>query len=188
VAARIFTVRHGETEWSLSGQHTGRTDIPLTEGGRELATHLEEPLHRYEFALVLTSPFSRARDTAALAGFPHAVVDDNLKEWDYGDYEGLRTADIRKERPSWFLWEDGVPNGETINQVAGRADRVIERARATDGNVLVFAHGHYLRILAARWLGQDPRFGRHLILSPATLSILGEERDEPALELWNSTQ
>ncbi|MEY2447101.1 MAG: hypothetical protein QOH79_577 [Acidimicrobiaceae bacterium] len=184
--ARLFAVRHGETEWSLSGQHTGRTDVPLTETGRERAKQVGEVLAGRAFALVLTSPFSRARDTAALAGFPGAVVDDDLREWDYGDYEGLKTLDIRKERPGWFLWDDGVPHGETIDEVAARADRVIARVRALDGDVLVFAHGHILRVLTSRWLEQPPGFGRHLILSPATLSILAHERESPALETWNA--
>jgi broad specificity phosphatase PhoE len=184
--ARLFAVRHGETEWSLSGQHTGRTDVPLTDAGRERAMQVGDMLAGRSFALVLTSPFSRARDTAALAGFPDALVDDDLREWDYGDYEGRKTLDIRKERPGWFLWDDGVPNGETIEEVAARADRVITRVREVDGDVLVFAHGHILRVLAARWLEQPPGFGRHLILSPATLSILAHEREAPALETWNA--
>jgi probable phosphoglycerate mutase len=184
--ARLFAVRHGETEWSRSGQHTGRTDVPLTEAGRARATQVGDLMRGREFALVLTSPFSRARDTAALAGFPNAVVDDDLREWDYGDYEGLKTLDIRKERPNWFLWDDGVPNGETIDEVALRSDRVIGRVREVDSDVLVFAHGHILRVLAARWLEQPPGFGRHLILSPATISILAHEREAPALETWNA--
>ncbi|MEY2420971.1 MAG: hypothetical protein QOI95_1038 [Acidimicrobiaceae bacterium] len=187
MAARLIAVRHGETEWSLSGQHTGRTDVPLTDAGRERAKQVGDLLSGRAFALVLTSPFSRARDTAALAGFGDAIVDDDLREWDYGDYEGLKTLDIRKDRPGWFLWDDGVPNGESIEAVAARADRVIQRVREVDGDVLVFAHGHILRVLAARWLDQRPGFGRHLILSPATLSILGHEREAPALETWNAS-
>jgi probable phosphoglycerate mutase len=183
---RLFAVRHGETEWSLSGQHTGRTDVPLLEVGRERAKKVGEFLSGRAFALVLTSPLSRARETATLAGFPDAAVVDDLREWDYGDYEGLKTLDIRKDHPGWFLWDDGVPNGETIDEVASRADRVIERVRQVDGDVLVFAHGHILRVLAARWLDQPPGFGRHLILSPATLSILGYEREAPAIETWNA--
>jgi probable phosphoglycerate mutase len=182
----LFAVRHGETEWSMSGQHTGRTDIPLLDVGRERAKKVGEFLAGQKFALVLTSPFIRARETAALAGFPDAGIDDDLREWDYGDYEGLKTLDIRKDQPGWFLWDDGVPNGETIDEVSARADRVIERARRVDGDVLVFAHGHILRVLGSRWLGQPPGFGRHLILSPATLSILGHEREAPAIETWNA--
>jgi probable phosphoglycerate mutase len=184
--ARLFAVRHGETEWSLSQQHTGRTDIPLTDKGRDRAKRVGDALAGQQFELVLTSPFSRARDTAALAGFPRAEVVDDLREWDYGDYEGLKTLDIRKDRPGWFLWNDGVPNGESIDEVAARADRVITRVRSVEGDVLVFAHGHILRVVAARWLEMDPRFGRHLILSPATLSILAHEREAPALETWNA--
>jgi probable phosphoglycerate mutase len=187
VAARLFAVRHGETAWSLSGQHTGRTDVPLTDEGRARASEVGDLLRGRQFALVLTSPFSRARDTAALAGFADAAVDDDLREWDYGDYEGLKTLDIRKERPGWFLWDDGAPNGETIDEVAARADRVITRVREVGGDVLVFAHGHILRVLAARWLEQPPGFGRHLILSPATISILAHEREAPALETWNAS-
>jgi probable phosphoglycerate mutase len=183
---RLFAVRHGETEWSLSGRHTGRTDVPLLDVGRERAKKVGEFLSGETFALVLTSPLSRARETAALAGFPDAAVDDDLREWDYGDYEGLKTLDIRKDRPGWFLWDDGVPDGETIDEVAARADRVIERVRQVDGEVLVFAHGHILRVIGARWLDQPPGFGRHLILSPATLSILGYEREAPAIETWNA--
>ena len=186
MAARLFAVRHGETEWSLGMRHTGTTDVPLTDTGRERATKLGDALRGRSFALVLTSPLSRARDTAALAGFPDAEVDDDLREWDYGDFEGRTTLDIRKERPGWFLWDDGVPNGESIDDVAARVDRVITRVRAVDADVLAFAHGHVLRILASRWLALEPRFGRHLVLSPATLSILGHEREVPALECWNA--
>ena len=186
MAARIYAARHGETEWSLSGRHTGRTDVPLTDNGREQAKKLGAVLAGRKFTVVLTSPFSRARDTAALAGFNDAEVDDDLREWDYGDYEGLKTLDIRVGRPGWFLWRDGVPNGEEIDAVAARADRVIQRLRAVDGDALVFAHGHLLRVLAARWLEREPAFGQHLVLSPATLSILGHERESPALETWNN--
>jgi probable phosphoglycerate mutase len=183
---RVTLIRHGETEWSRSGQHTGTTDIPLTEQGRALATKLEAALRGKAYAIVLTSPLSRARDTAAIAGFGDAVVDDDLREWDYGEYEGLTTPQIRERRPGWFLWEDGVPGGETIEAVAARVDRVIRLTQDADGDALLFAHGHLLRILAARWLGQPPGFGRHLVLSPATVSVLGWEREEPAIEVWNS--
>ena len=182
----LTLVRHGETEWSRSGQHTGTTDIPLTDRGREVAVGLEASLRGREFALVLTSPLSRARETAALAGFPDAEVDDDLREWDYGEYEGLTTPQIRETRPGWFLWEDGAPGGEAIEAVGARVDRVIARARAADGDAVAFAHGHLLRILASRWLDKDPRFGRHLILSPATFSVLGAERAAPAIEVWNA--
>jgi probable phosphoglycerate mutase len=182
----LTLVRHGETEWSRSGQHTGTTDIPLTARGRELAVKLEAALRGRAFALVLTSPLSRARDTAAIAGFAAAGVDDDLREWDYGEYEGLTTPQIREGRPGWLLWDDGVPGGERIEDVAARVDRVIARVRAVDGDALLFAHGHLLRILSARWLGEDPGFGRHLVLSPATLSVLGWEREAPAIEVWNA--
>jgi len=186
MSSRLFAVRHGETEWSLSGQHTGRTDVPLLDAGRDRAKQVGAFLTGRSFAQVLSSPFSRARETAAIAGYPDAEIDDDLREWDYGDYEGLKTLEIRKDRPGWFLWDDGVPNGESIDEVAVRADRVIARVRAVEGDTLVFAHGHILRILSARWLDQPPGFGRHLILSPATLSILGHEREAPALESWNA--
>ena len=182
----LTLVRHGETEWSRSGRHTGSTDIPLTARGRELALKLEAPLRGRAFALVLTSPLTRARDTAAIAGFADAIVDDDLREWDYGEYEGFTTPQIREARPGWFLWDDGAPGGEAIDEVAARADRVIARARAVDGDALVFAHGHLLRILAARWLDKAPSFGRHLVLSPATFSVLGAERAVPAIEVWNA--
>src|SRR5689334_4246765 len=186
MAARTFVVRHGETEWSRAGRHTGRTDVPLTNAGQEAARRLADALRDQRFALVLTSPLARARDTATLAGFADAQTDDDLREWDYGDYEGRTSADIRKDRPDWFLWDDGVPNGETIDEVAVRCDRVIAKVRAIDGDALAFAHGHVLRILAARWLGREPGFGRHLELSPATVSILAFEHDVPALECWNA--
>jgi len=184
---RLFTIRHGETEWSRAGQHTGHTDVPLTAAGRTAAERLAPLVNGHAFSLVLTSPLSRARDTAALAGYPDAVVDPDLREWDYGDYEGRTSVDIQTERPDWFLWNDGVPNGETIAEVATRCDRVIERVRVAEGDVLAFAHGHVLRILAARWIGQDPGFGRHLLLSPATISILASEHAVPALESWNAS-
>ena len=183
---RLFIVRHGETEWSRAGRHTGRTDEPLTDAGQEAARHLADALRGHRFALVLTSPLSRARDTAALAGYPNAETDDDLREWDYGDYEGRTTSEIRADRANWFLWDDGVPNGETIGDVAARCDRVIARVRSAGGDALAFAHGHVLRILAARWIAHEPGFGRHLVLSPATVSILAAERDVPALEAWNA--
>jgi len=184
---RLTVVRHGETEWSRDGRHTGRTDIPLTDAGRAVAGALVHALGRRTYALVLTSPLARARDTAALAGFPDAAVDEDLHEWDYGDYEGRTTAEIRSTQDrDWFLWDDGVPNGETLGEVSVRADRVIDRVRTIDGDVLAFAHGHFLRVLASRWLGLAAGFGRHLVLSPATLSVLGWERHAPAIEAWNA--
>ncbi|HEY2815220.1 MAG TPA: histidine phosphatase family protein [Acidimicrobiales bacterium] len=184
---RLTVVRHGETEWSRNGRHTGRTDVQLTDEGRAVASKLEHALRGRSFALVLSSPLSRARDTASLAGYPDAIVDENLREWDYGDYEGITTAEIREKLQSdWFLWRDGVPNGEGIEQVAARADGVIVRARGAGGDALVFAHGHFLRVLGARWLGIEPGFGRHLVLDPATLSVLGWEHGTPAIDAWNA--
>jgi probable phosphoglycerate mutase len=184
---RLTVVRHGETEWSRDGKHTGRTDIPLTDAGRAIAAKLTQALGHRTYALVLTSPLGRARDTAALAGFPEAVVDDDLREWDYGDYEGRTTLEIRSsDDAGWLLWDDGVPNGETLRDVAARADRVIARVRTFEGDVLAFGHGHFLRVLASRWLDVDPGFGRHLMLSPATLSVLAWEHHVPAIEAWNT--
>lgn len=184
----VTLIRHGETEWTITGQHTGRTDVPLTETGREQAKQLGERLAGQEFALVLTSPLSRAAETCQLAGLgEHAVTTDDLREWDYGDYEGRRTVDVRAERPGWSLWTDGVPNGETSEEVAARADRAIERVRAASpGDVALVAHGHLLRVLAARWLGLPPSHGAHLKLEPAALSVLGWEREIPAIALWNA--
>jgi broad specificity phosphatase PhoE len=181
---RIVLVRHGQTEWSASGQHTSRTDVPLTDAGRRAARGLGERLAGREFALVLSSPRSRARDTAAEAGFT-AVVDEDLAEWDYGGYEGLTTAEIRVDRPGWLLFDDGVPGGETARQVSDRADRVIERALGADGDVALFAHGHILRVLGARWLGQPPRFGGALALDTASISELGFEHENRVLWRWN---
>ncbi|HEV7861303.1 MAG TPA: histidine phosphatase family protein [Acidimicrobiia bacterium] len=183
---RIFLVRHGATEWSVTGQHTGRTDVPLTEEGRRQAKRLGARLARERFALVLVSPLSRARETARLTGFGDvAEVDPDLVEWDYGDYDSLTSADIRKERPGWTIWRDGVPGGETLEQVAARADRVLARVRSVEGNVVLFAHGHILRVLAARWLEQAPVEGARYYLSTASLSVLGWERETPVIDRWN---
>ena len=183
----IVLVRHGETEWSASGRHTSRTDVPLTEKGREAARGLGERLAGHEFALVLTSPRSRARDTCAEAGFGEAAeVTGDLAEWDYGGYEGLTTPEIRVDRPGWLLWHDGVPGGETATQVAARADRVLERALAADGDVALFAHGHILRVVGARWLGQPVRFGGSIALDTASLSELGFEHSNRVLRRWNA--
>jgi probable phosphoglycerate mutase len=182
----VVLVRHGETEWSLSGRHTGVTDIPLTGHGREQAAALEGPLARWSFALVLASPRQRARDTCALAlPAAHAVITDDLAEWDYGEYEGRTTSAIRESVPGWTIFDGGAPGGETPEQVAARADRVLARARDADGDVALFAHGHILRVVAARWLGLDARDGRLLALDAATLSVLGWEREQPVLRLWN---
>jgi probable phosphoglycerate mutase len=184
----VYLARHGETEWSLSGQHTGRTDLPLTERGERNARRLGERLKGQTFARVLTSPLQRAARTAGLAGFGAAAEKDpDLVEWDYGEYEGKTTAEIRKGRPGWQLFRDGCPGGETLAAIGARADRVIARLRAVSGDVLVFSSGHFLRVLAARWLGLDPSAGRLFLLSTASLSILGYEHDldEPAVRLWN---
>ena len=180
--------RHGETEWSASGRHTSRTDLELTEKGRETAGRLRDLAAAMTFAVVLTSPMKRALETCALAGLDaHAVVDDDLREWDYGDYEGITTAEIREQRPGWSLWRDGCPGGETADQVGARVDRVVTRIRAADGPVAVFGHGHALRVLGARWVDLDPREGALLALDTATVSRLGWEREQPVVRTWNVT-
>jgi broad specificity phosphatase PhoE len=186
----IYLARHGETEWSRSGQHTGLTDIPLTARGEENARRLGERLARIRepFALVLTSPLQRARRTAELAGFgDRAVLEPDLLEWNYGKYEGRTSADIRKERPDWQLFRDGVPGGESLAEVGARADRVIARVRGANGNALLFSSGHILRVLGARWCTFDASGGEHLYLGTASLSALGYEHklNEPVLRLWN---
>ncbi len=187
---QIYLARHGETEWSASGRHTGRTDLPLTEQGERNARQIGERLQGLHFTQVLTSPLRRARRTAELAGFGAALeVDPELVEWNYGDYEGRRTTEIHQERPGWSLFRDGCPNGETVAAIGARADRVIARLRALSGNVLIFAHGHILRVLAVRWLGLPVGDGRLFLLSTAALSILGydHDRDEPVVRLWNDS-
>jgi probable phosphoglycerate mutase len=186
----VYLARHGETAWSLSGQHTGRTDLALTEHGEQQARALGERLRGANYVKVLTSPSQRARRTAELAGFGGLTeVDPDLAEWDYGEYEGRRTADILAERPGWFLFRDGAPGGETPDQAGGRADRVIQRIRAIGGNVLIFSSAHILRVLAARWLGLDAAGGRYFVLGTSSLSILGYEHNlaEPVIRLWNET-
>jgi broad specificity phosphatase PhoE len=183
----VVLVRHGETEWSRAGKHTGRTDVALTDVGREQATALGAALRGRELALVLTSPLSRALETCRLAGLGGAAqARADLQEWDYGAYEGRTTPEIREERPGWTLWRDGVPGGETAADVGERADRVIAELRAAGGDAAVFAHGHLLRVLAACWLGLDPVEGRLFALDTATLSVLGYERETAVLRLWNS--
>lgn len=185
---QVVLVRHGQTEWSVSGQHTGRTDVPLTDVGREKAARLADRLSAWQFAAVLTSPLSRAMETCRLAGLGQgAQVNEDLSEWDYGEYEGRRTVDIRQERPGWDIWVDGVIGGETVEEVGRRADRVIAAARAVDGDVALFAHGHVLRIVGARWIGLPPSDGRRLALATASVSVLGWERETPVLERWNET-
>ena len=182
----IHLARHGETAWSLSGQHTGRTDLPLTERGERNARALGERLRGMTFAKVLTSPLRRAIRTCDLAGFGAvAEIDPDLVEWDYGDYEGRTTADIRAERPGWSLWIDGVPNGETVEEVGRRADRVIAEVRSVGGDVALFGHGHILRVLTARWLELPPDRGRNFALATATVGELGSERETPVIHSWN---
>ena len=184
---RIYVVRHGETEWTLSGRHTGVTDIPLTKNGRKTAKLWQPVLAKESFALVLTSPLLRARETCELSGLgDQADVDADLMEWNYGEYEGLTPRQIRERAPDWMIFADGAPGGETPAQVGVRVDRVIARVRAANGNVAVFAHGHFLRMFAARWLGLPPTGGRHFLLDPGTLSILSYYRGIPAIWRWNA--
>jgi broad specificity phosphatase PhoE len=184
--AEILLVRHGETEWSAAGRHTSRTDLSLLDAGRERALALGQELAGRSFALVLCSPLRRARETCSLAGFgSQAVIDDDLREWDYGEYEGLRTVEIREQRPDWWLWRDGAPGGELPSEVAARADRVLERLRSAGGDTIAFAHGHILRVVASRWLGEDAAFGGRLLLGAGGLSVLGYERETPVIARWN---
>jgi len=183
---RIWLVRHGETEWSKSGRHTGRTDIPLTPTGQQQGKALGRHLAGRQFALVLTSPLQRARETCRLAGFDAAAqVSDDLLEWNYGIYEGRTTAAVRAEQPGWSIWTTPIPQGETVEQVGERARRVIARADAVTGDVALFAHAHVLRILAACWIALPPIHGRSLALDSASLSILGHERETPVIQVWN---
>ena len=182
----LFVIRHGETAWSLSGQHTGTTDIPLTDNGRRLAVRLGPALAREKFTLVLVSPMQRARETCQLAGLGDAaVVDPDLMEWNYGEYEGLTPGQIHRVAPRWQLFPDGCPGGEAPVQVGARADRVIARARAAGGDVALFAHGHVLRVLAARWIGWPPGAGQHFLLDTGTLCVLGYYQEIPAVRIWN---
>ena len=182
----VWLVRHGETEWARLGRHTGRTDVPLTDVGREQARTLGRRLAGHRFSLVLSSPLSRAAETAVLAGFGEAAqLDPDLQEWDYGAFEGRLTSDIREEYPGWRIWDGPWPDGETIADVAARADRVIARLREADGEALVVAHGHLLRVLAARWLDLPPAAGGLFALGTATISILGWERETAVIEAWN---
>ena len=183
----VYLIRHGETEWSLNGRHTGITDIPLTENGRNLAKRLAPVLATERFALVLTSPLERARKTCELAGLgAHAEIDRDLMEWNYGEYEGLTPKQIDAQAPGWMLFRDGCPGGETPEQAGARVDRVIARARAVEGHVALFAHGHIFRVFAARWLGLPAMAGCHFLLDTATLSILSYYRNLPAIRRWNA--
>ena len=188
----VYLARHGETAWTISGQHTGLTDLPLTERGERTARRLGERLKGLTFSLVLTSPLQRAARTCELAGFkPLAEVDKDLVEWDYGQYEGRRTVEIRAERPDWELFRDGCPGGESPDQVSVRADRIVRRARAASGDVLLFTSGHFLRVLAVRWLGLEPSVNcKFFMLSTTSLSALGyeHERSRPVIRLWNETR
>lgn len=182
----VVLVRHGETEWSRSGRHTGRTDVPVTEKGRGDAEGLSACLSAWRFAKVLTSPLQRATETCRLAGLgERSELCEDLREWDYGEYEGRTTPDIRTDRPGWTLWTDGVPGGERADDVGARADRVIAEVRSVDGDVVLFGHGHMLRVLAARWIELPPTAGRRFGLDPATISVLGYERETPVVLRWN---
>jgi broad specificity phosphatase PhoE len=186
MADEVWLLRHAETEWSRNGKHTGRTDIPLTEAGREAARKLGERLRGQDFDLILCSPLSRARETAQLAGLVCSGVRDDLLEWDYGEYEGLTTPEIRKELPRWFLWHDGAPGGELPHDVAARCDRVIAEVRAVEGKVALVAHGHILRALAARWVEAAIDLGGRLHLGTGTVSVLAYEREVSVISRWNT--
>ena len=183
----VFAIRHGETAWSLSGQHTGMTDIPLTDKGRRLAERIRPVLAREKFVLVLVSPLQRARETCERAGLgAKAVIDSDLVEWNYGKYEGLTPKQIHEEAPGWLIFRDGCPGGEAPDQVGARADRAIARARAAEGDVALFAHGHVLRVLVARWIGLPAGAGQHFLLDTGTLNVLGYYRGTPAVKIWNA--
>ena len=183
---RLWLVRHGATEWSEKGRHTGSTDVPLLPRGADAARALAVRLADYDFALVLTSPRQRARETARLAGYPDAGVDDDLHEWDYGTYEGLTSDEIRAQRPGWTIWNGDPPGGETAAQVETRARAVIQRAATAPGDVLLFAHGHILRVLTAVYLGFGARAGAQFALDTTTINVLGHEHDDPTLRRWNT--
>lgn len=184
---KVYLLRHGETEWSLNGRHTGVTDVPLTKNGRMAAQLLRPILARETFGLVLSSPLQRARETCELAGLgERANVERDLMEWNYGEYEGLTTEQIRMTRPGWSVFRDGCPGGELPEQIGTRADRVLTKVRAAEGNVALFAHGHILRVFAARWINLSPSYGEHFLLDTATLNVLGYYRESPAFKIWNA--
>jgi probable phosphoglycerate mutase len=184
---KVYLLRHGETEWSLNGRHTGVTDIPLTENGRRIARLLQPILAKEKFALVLTSPLQRARETCELAGLGTlASIDRDLMEWNYGEYEGVTTEQIRQTKPNWSIFRDGCPGGESSLEIGARADRIVAKVRAVDGNVALFSHGHFLRVLAARWINLSASYGEHFLLDTATLNILGYYREAPAFKIWNA--
>lgn len=183
---RLYLVRHGQTEWSLTGRHTGKTNIPLDEVGREQAARLQAPLAALDFSLVLTSPLQRAVDTCRLAGwYERSEPCPEVMEWDYGEYDGLTSAEIQLRQPGWYLWDHGCPGGEDVAAVAGRVAPVVERLRGASGNVAVFSHGHLLRVLAASWLRLEPTWGRVFALSTATISVVGNEQSRPVIVGWN---
>jgi len=184
---KVYLLRHGETEWSLNGRHTGVTDIPLTENGRVAARLLKPILAKVTFTLVLTSPLQRARETCELAGLGQfANVEPDLIEWNYGEYEGLKTDQIRLTSPGWSVFRDGCPGGESPEQVGARADRVITKVRTAAGNVALFGHGHFTRVLAARWINLSANYGENFLLDTATLNILSYYRESPAFQIWNA--
>jgi probable phosphoglycerate mutase len=184
---KVYLLRHGETEWSLNGRHTGVTDIPLTENGRIAARLLKPILAKVTFSLVLTSPLQRARETCELAGLGQfANVEPDLIEWNYGEYEGLTTEQIRSTRPGWSVFRDGCPGGESPEQVGARADRVITKVRTAAGNVALFGHGHFTRVLAARWINLSANYGENFLLDTATLNVLGYYRESHAFMIWNA--
>ena len=186
VNSTIYLIRHGETEWAKNGRHTGRTDIPLTDLGREQAGFLLPIFDEVKFARILSSPLQRAMETAKLAGLePQVEPDNDLVEWDYGDYEGITTAQIRERVPGWSVWTHPCPNGETIGQVSQRAERVVAKLQSIDGNVAIFSHGHFLRVLVSRWIGLSADHGSRFLLGTSTLSILGYENEVPVIKTWN---
>lgn len=188
VAKEIVVVRHGETEWSAAGKHTSVTDLSLTDEGRRRASLLREALGSRSFSLVLSSPLRRARETCELAGFGDAaVIAEDLREWNYGEYEGLTTPEIRRRNPGWILWRDGCPAGERPEEVGHRADRALSRLRTVEGAAIAFAHGHILRVLSARWIGMVPAAGARLELTAGAVCVLGFERETEVLRRWNHT-